>query len=163
MAFGMQYLWSYRTRRIPGWIWNGTDSNYYKVKITIGTKDGSTTTGYNGDGDGYLRVEGPSAGCNGYISKMKTYKWGRLPVASSGSNATYEADFLSTPSTDNTGNRAAEVGVVSGGTYYSGPFGVSFATLSTKYTSSSAAETAGGSDCNGIISGYAICCKPLAK
>lgn len=91
--FGMEHWWGYHGRRLAGWI------NYYGkwyVKLTRGTKDGSTATDYGFDQDGYIGLDAaasPSGG-NGYISKLTTYSWGRIPSKIAGSSSTYECDFL---------------------------------------------------------------------
>ncbi|MEG1523826.1 MAG: hypothetical protein RR475_02240 [Clostridia bacterium] len=98
-VFGMENWWGNLWRRTAGWI---IANGIQKVKITRGTKDGSAATDYNMDGSGYLTVSGatpaggtPAAGALiGYISSMKTERYGRLPVTASGSASTYEADGL---------------------------------------------------------------------
>lgn len=92
-VFGMENWWGNLRRRTAGWI---SDNGVQKVKITRGTKDGSTVADYNLDGSGYLTVANatPSGTSGGYIDTMKTEAFGRLPVAASGSSSTYEADGL---------------------------------------------------------------------
>ena len=92
-VFGMENVWGNLWRRTAGWInANGTQ----KVKLTRGTHDGSTATDYNTDGSGYKTIANatPAGTSGGYISSMKTEKFGRIPVTASGSSSTYEADGL---------------------------------------------------------------------
>lgn len=92
-VFGMEHFWGNLWRRTAGWMnVNGTQ----KVKLTRGTKDGSTVSDYNTDGNGYKTVSGatPSGSSGGYINSMKTEGFGRIPVTASGSSSTFEADGL---------------------------------------------------------------------
>ncbi len=91
-VFGMENWWGNLWRRTAGWI---NDNGTQKVKITEGTHDGSTVTGYNLDGSGYVTIADatPSGTSGGYISSMKNdLAFGRIPVTASGSATTYEAD-----------------------------------------------------------------------
>lgn len=93
-VFGMENWWGNLWRRTAGWI---LDNGVQKVKLTRGTKDGSTASDYNITGSGYKTISGatPSETSEGgYISSMKTEAFGRLPVVASGSATTYEADGL---------------------------------------------------------------------
>ena len=96
---------------------NGTQ----KVKLTRGTKDGSTASDYNTDGNGYKTVSGatPSGTSGGYISSMKTEGFGRIPVTASGSSSTFEADGLYY---NNSGTMYAVVGGAWGDDLRCGPF-----------------------------------------
>ena len=65
--------------------------------MTWGTQDGSTVTGYNTTGDGYVTNGIPaSTGTNGgYIKGMTGHKFGLIPIASEcgqGSATTYVPD-----------------------------------------------------------------------
>ena len=51
-VFGIENYWGNLYRRIAGLVTN--NSYDYKYKLTYSTKDGSTTTGYNTTGSGYL-------------------------------------------------------------------------------------------------------------
>jgi len=88
-VFGMENWWGNIFRRIAGWM---LVNNEHKVKLTRGTKDGTTVSDYNIDGSGYLAT-GAKLTASGYISAMKTEKHGRYPIAASGSDTTYEADY----------------------------------------------------------------------
>ena len=92
-VFGMENWWGNLWRRTAGYInANGTQ----KVKLTRGTKDGTTVADYNTDGSGYLSISGatPAGTSGGYISTMKTMPYGRIPVTASGSGTTFEADAM---------------------------------------------------------------------
>ena len=88
-VFGMENPWGNVWRRTAGLICN---VGKVKAKITRGTKDGSTVSDYNTDGSGYKEVFSPSNG-SGYISAMRTEKFGRLATAWTGSTTTFEADY----------------------------------------------------------------------
>ena len=88
-VFGMENWWGNIFRRIAGWcISSGTQ----KVKLTRGTKDGTTVGDYNFDGNGYKTISGVNLTRSGYISKMKTESFGRFPMEANGSTTTFEAD-----------------------------------------------------------------------
>lgn len=143
-VFGMENWWGNLWRRTAGWI---NDKGTQKIKITEGTHDGSTVTGYNLDGSGYIKVADatPSGTSGGYISEMKNdLPFGRIPVKASGSATTYEADGLWF------NNGQVDYAIV-GGTWYNalldGPFAAYL---------SNAASNAYAND------GAALSCKPLA-
>ena len=142
-VFGMEHFWGNLWRRTAGWMnVNGTQ----KVKLTRGTKDGSTASDYNTDGNGYKTVSGatPSGTSGGYISSMKTEGFGRIPITASGSSSIFEADGLYY---NNSGTMYAVVG---GYCAYALPCGPFCANLG--YAPSASAS--------GI--GAALSCKPLA-
>ena len=121
---------------------NGTQ----KVKLTRGTKDGSTVSDYNTDGNGYKTVSGatPSGSSGGYINSMKTEGFGRIPITASGSSSTFEADGLYY---SNSGTMYAIVG----GSWNNGlPGGPFCANLNDAPSNSHSAI------------GAALSCKPLA-
>lgn len=113
-VFGMENWWGNIYRRIAGWM---LVNNEHKVKLTRGTKDGTTVADYNTDGSGYLST-GAKLTANGYISAMKTEKHGRYPITASGSNTTYEADYTY----QNSGTRYAYVGGYWSNDLRAGPF-----------------------------------------
>ena len=92
-VFGMENWWANAERRIAGWI---LADGVQKVKLTRGTHDGSTATDYNLSGNGYMSISDamPTGTSGGYISGMKTERYGRLPVNANGSSTTYESDSL---------------------------------------------------------------------
>ena len=142
-VFGMEHFWGNLWRRTAGWMnVNGTQ----KVKLTRGTKDGSTVSDYNTDGNGYKTVSGatPSGSSGGYINSMKTEGFGRIPVTASGSSSTFEADGLYY---NNSGTMYAIVG---GGWNYGLRCGPFYAHLGNAPSDS------------GSSIGAALSCKPLA-
>ena len=91
--FGMEDYWdNHVSRRLAGWINN---KGVQKVKLTFGTKDGSTATNYNLTGDGYLTIPDAYSGSGGYISECRVEPYGRIPVKYNGSKTTYECDYCS--------------------------------------------------------------------
>lgn len=91
-VFGIENWWGNIYRRIAGWINN---NGSYKIKLTAGQADGSTTDGYNTTGDGYIPISGLTT-TNGYISKMLGNKFGLFPSAVNGSSSTYYGDSFFT-------------------------------------------------------------------
>ncbi len=141
-VFGMENLWGNLWRRTAGWILH---DGVQKVKVTRGTKDGSTASDYNIDGSGYLTVADatPSGSTGGFISSMKTEAFGRLPVALSGASSTYEGDGMMF---DNSGIKYAFVGGYYRFEFIVGPF------CTNLMDPASASYTAFGA---------ALSCKPL--
>lgn len=141
-VFGMENWWGNIWRRIAGWM---LVNSVQKVKLTRGTKDGTTAADYNTTGDGYksLSNAAPTGSSGGYISKCKTEKFGRFPYELSGSATTFECDAM----WYSTGTRYAFVG----GAWYSdllaGPFCVHLT-----YAPSGSSSAVGA----------ALSCKPLA-
>lgn len=92
-VFGMENYWGQQWRRLVGWM---KVSATQKIKVTWGTEDGSTATGYNFTGDGYVSISNatPSGTSGGYISKMKGTQYGLIPVEASGSSTTKYCDGL---------------------------------------------------------------------
>lgn len=90
-VFGMENWWGNIWRRVVGYV---VDKGTQKIKLTIGTQDGSTAEGYNLTGEGYVAISDatPGGSSGGFISKMKNTKFGRLPLTMSGSSTTYECD-----------------------------------------------------------------------
>ena len=89
-VFGIEHYWGNQWERIAGWI---NDKGTQKIKLTWGTQDGSTTTGYNEDGTGYISVGlTPGGSSGGYISSATLTAYGLIPQTASGSNTTYECD-----------------------------------------------------------------------
>ena len=141
--FGMENAWGNLWRRLAGWI---LDAGVQKVKITRGTKDGTTATDFNTNASGYKTVAGANltALSGAYISAMKTEPFGRLPIAATGSSSTNECDAIYT-------NVSGQKYAVVGGNYNNdllvGPFCV--------------ALNSDASISNTIV-GAALSCKPLA-
>lgn len=118
-VFGMEDYWdSQCSRKIAGWI---NDNGVQKVKLTEGTKDGTTTGAYNVTGTGYLTIPDAYAGSGGYISDCRVASYGRIPIDYSGSKTTYECDYCSS------GNQAVYAAIIGGilnGSENRGPFSV---------------------------------------
>lgn len=140
-VFGMENWWGNIFRRLAGWFISGGVS---KVKLTWGTKDGTTVTGFNTTGSGYKTIEGVTLTKSGYISEMKTEPFGRFPEATNGSTTTYEADYVWA---DTGTNYIAYVGGDRGRDLRCGPF------CAHLYGSASGSST---------YIGAALSCKPLA-
>lgn len=89
-VFGMENWWGCVWRRTAGCILvNGT----MKIKLTYGTADGSSVTGYNTNGSGYIN-NGTLLLTNGYIRKMQYNEFGYIPCdVTEGSSSTYYADY----------------------------------------------------------------------
>lgn len=140
-VFGMENWWGNIFRRIAGWCISGGTQ---KVKLTRGTKDGTTVGDYNFDGNGYKTISGVNLTRSGYISKMKTEPFGRFPMEANGSTTTFEADQVWA---DSGNGYYACVGGSWGSGLYCGPF------CADLYHAPSATYA-------GI--GAALSCKPLA-
>ena len=116
-VFGMENYWGQQWRRTAGWI---LDNYEHLIKLTYGTEDGSTGTGYNTTGEGYIHT-GVTLNTAGYITKMNASENGMLPTgASSGSVNTYYCDY----DYRNSGSRFAYVGGSSSYGSYCGAFSV---------------------------------------
>ena len=138
-VFGMENWWGNYNRRTAGFVCvNGT----YKVKITKGTKDGTTVDDYNFDGSGYITLTDAVPTSNGYITSMKTKAFGRVPITGGGSATTYEADSLSY------GTGYAYAGGHWAASTNNGPYAIAVDWPASNF---------------GAYSGAAISCKPSAK
>jgi len=93
-VFGIENFWGNVYNRIAGWmVVNGA----HKVKMTYGTQDGSTVSGYNTTGNGYVTQDIPASTTTsgGYIKGMKAHKFGLIPIpneCSQGSATTFVPD-----------------------------------------------------------------------
>lgn len=65
-SFGMENFWGNQMRRYAGLVF---DSGY-KYKLTYGTEDGSSASGYNLDGEGYLASGYGANNFDGFIEKQ---------------------------------------------------------------------------------------------
>lgn len=140
-VFGMENWWGNIFRRIAGWCISGGTQ---KVKLTRGTKDGTTVGDYNFDGNGYKTISGVNLTRSGYISKMKTESFGRFPMEANGSTTTFEADQVWA---DSGNGYYAYVGGGWGSVLNCGPF------CANLYREPSISDTRIGA---------ALSCKPLA-
>ncbi len=87
-VFGMENWWGSPSRILSGWICDNPN-NTYKIKMTYGQSDGSTTDEYNLTGEGYLNIKINNSFQNGNLSKMKFDNYGFLPIEFKGSSTTY--------------------------------------------------------------------------
>ena len=117
-VFGMENFWGCVWHRTAGLI---TNNHAIKLKLTYGTKDGSTVIGYNQTGNGYID-NGTVPYSNGYVQKMSYNKYGFMPaVVTGGSQSTYYADSHY-QNADYTGTIYASFGGSSGNDLAAGAF-----------------------------------------
>lgn len=97
-VFGMENYWGGLFRRVAGWIADEMrDFNTY-IKITRGTKDGTTVSDFSTSGDGYMPTNKRIRTSGVYITECDNTKYGRFPAQTSnstpntGSSTTYECD-----------------------------------------------------------------------
>lgn len=99
-AYGINYLglhnwYGHRWRR-PNGLMNA--SGNIKVKMTHSTVDGSTVSGFNRTGDGYISTGVvPPAANQSYINRYEPLpgnKYGIVPKATSGSSSTFYCDGM---------------------------------------------------------------------
>lgn len=88
-TFGMENWWGCCWHRTAGCIMSAYD---FKVKLTYGTADGSSATGYNSTGTGYISL-GTAPNTNNCVSKMLYSPNGYMPLVVSGSVSTYYCDY----------------------------------------------------------------------
>lgn len=128
-VFGMENRWGNIQRRIVGWNIN---SGVSAIKLTYGTDDGSTNTGYNttGSAAGYL-TSGVTLTSSGYISKQYFSDKGFFTLAAvSGSNSTYYSDY-------NFSDSSSGCAAVVGGYWFYGLYSGAFCVELNGYPSSS--------------------------
>lgn len=92
-VFGMEHYWGNVWRRHAGYL---NVSGTVKYKMTYSTVDGSTVSGYNATGSGYLTVANgtPGGTSGGYTNVMVFNEHGMFNKTASGSETTYYADGL---------------------------------------------------------------------
>lgn len=89
-VFGIENWWGLAFRRTAGCI---NASGTLKIKLTWGTADGSTTTGYNEDGSNYIS-NGSVCTSSDYITKMKFDQYGYMVnTVNSNASSTYYQDY----------------------------------------------------------------------
>ena len=140
-VFGVENWWGNIYRRIAGWT---ISSGYSSIKLTYGTSDGSTTTGYNTDGSGYLK-NSIALTSSGYIDKMCVFNNCILPKSANGSASTYYCDM------EYSGSNIGYYAFVGGNYNYGSNCGAFFGSL---------ANTPSGSNSS---YGSALSCKPLLQ
>lgn len=89
-VFGMENYWGCVWHRTAGLI--GLSNGNTAYKLTYGTVDGTTTDGYNTNGNGYL-VDTTARPANGYFKTAKFGKFGYLPLTTGSSYTTYYSDY----------------------------------------------------------------------
>ena len=91
--FGMENYYGNKWKRLAGLI---NDNGNVKYKLTWTTLDGTTVTGFNLDGTGYISTGiTPSGTSGGYITTMQFSSDGAMvPSVASGSDTTYYCDGL---------------------------------------------------------------------
>jgi len=91
-ALGIENPWGNLRRRIDGWHQGA--AGHTLIKLCKGTGDGSTASNFSDAATGYIDINDEGQACSGYISKMKYDTRGfRYPIACSGSETTYYADY----------------------------------------------------------------------
>lgn len=139
-VFGIENWWGLAFRRTAGCI---NASGTLKIKLTWGTADGSTTTGYNEDGNNYIS-NGSVCTSSNYITKMKFDQYGYMVnTVNSSASSTYYQDYYYYSS----GTKYLLVGGTTGVGSYAGAF-CFYLRFAPSYA---------GWDCAAALS-----CKPLA-
>lgn len=96
-VFGMEGFYGFYPRLMAGFL---IDKDDLKVKLTVGTHDGSSTTNYNNTGTGYIKIGSladymtTTGSYIGYISGTLNESFGRIPILKNGSSTTYECDQM---------------------------------------------------------------------
>ena len=91
-VFGIENYYGNYWKRIAGLVYTASG---IALKMTEGTQDGSTVTGYNTDGTGYIVPNIVASGTSGgYISASTLSAYGIFPAVASGSSSTYFCDGL---------------------------------------------------------------------
>jgi hypothetical protein len=128
-TFGMENWWGLVWDRTAGCVGltNGTTS----IKLTYSTVDGTTTTGYNSSGEGYINLNWTRPS-NGYVKSCRYNQYGYFPINTSGASATtYYCDYWYT-------NKSALTYLLVGGNWYNGAYAVfSYFALSGAFSSAS--------------------------
>ena len=92
-VFGMENWWGNVYRRYAGHVTNS--SKQHLVKLTYGTQDGSTATGYNTTGNGYINTNVTPTGGGYLVQQQYGSTYGMVPYSvSSGSASTYYCDYF---------------------------------------------------------------------
>lgn len=88
--FGMENFWGNQSHRVVGLVDIG---GTFAVKMTYGTSDGSSATGYNTDGSGYITASATNG--TGYIKTQIFNALGYCaPSEVGGSASTYYCDYV---------------------------------------------------------------------
>ena len=89
-TFGICNWWGNLWLSMAGWV---NDKGTQKIKMTYGTEDGSTASGFSTTGTGYVSVVGFN-GSNGFIKECKVCEQGFVPYMTGASASTYYSDGL---------------------------------------------------------------------
>lgn len=93
-VFGIENFWACKWHRTAGLV--GNSSGGYSYKMTVSTIDGSSVSGYNSNGNGYLTTTFNRPASN-YVRLMEFGTHGALPLNTvNGSSATYYCDYFYT-------------------------------------------------------------------
>lgn len=93
-VFGIENFWACKWHRTAGLV--GNSSGGYSYKMTASTADGSSVSGYNSNGNGYLTTTFNRPASN-YVRLMEFGAHGALPLNTvNGSSATYYCDYFYT-------------------------------------------------------------------
>jgi len=151
-VFGMENWWGNRERFLVGWIFSATSSNHngvQKVKLTYGNQDGSSGTGYNLTGSGYIDV--PNSSPTGYSGGLVKWvvgsvatEYGLIPkdTSSDGSATTYACDGFSYGNSQDPTTHVAQVGGDCSDTKEAGPSYASLK-LDTTYAATWSSDSVG--------------------
>ena len=91
-VFGMENWWGNIYRRIAGLIFTGGGT--IRAKYCYGTSDGSTTSGYNSTGSGYINTGVAPAGSSGKLQYNNFANGMMIPYSRGGSDTTYYCDYF---------------------------------------------------------------------
>lgn len=111
-VFGMENWWGNIYRRTAGLILTGGST--IRAKYCYGTSDGSTTSGYNSTGSGYINTGVSPTGSSGCLRYNNFANGMMIPYSRGGSDTTYYCDYFYYTSSSSTTAYA-----ICGG-YYSG-------------------------------------------
>jgi hypothetical protein len=138
-VFGIENFWACKWHRTAGLV--GNSSGGYSYKMTASTTDGSSVSGYNSNGNGYLTTTF-NRPANNYVRLMEFGAHGALPLnTTSATSTTYYCDYFYT------GTGFALVG----GCSYNGAFCGFCVTLYSAFGA------------RGWYIAAALSCKPLAQ
>ena len=93
-VFGVENFWACKWHRTAGLV--GNSSGGYSYKMTASTTDGSSVSGYNSNGNGYLTTTFNRPASN-YVRLMEFGAHGALPLNTvNGSSVTYYCNYFYT-------------------------------------------------------------------
>lgn len=93
-VFGIENFWACKWHRTAGLI--GNSSGGYSYKMTASTTDGSSVSGYNSNGNGYLTTTF-NRPTNNYVRLMEFGAHGALPLnTTSATSTTYYCNYFNT-------------------------------------------------------------------